>query len=74
MFENGDGKLHYAGMRPAQLWPGPMKPGLWHSCLSRMGRLLRSCADGFAVGLCACCTHAVGVLCTLWYASCACAA
>lgn len=45
MFENGNGKLHYAGQRAHQLWPGPMKPGLWHSALSRMGMLLRSCYD-----------------------------
>lgn len=72
MFQNDDGKLHYAGNNPAVLWPvsvcagqcgscssdpeamsscrspchqGPMKPGLWHSALSRLGLLLRSCLD-----------------------------
>lgn len=27
---------------------GPMKPGLWHSALSRLGLLLRSCLDDTA--------------------------
>lgn len=42
MFENeGDGRLLYAGGNARSLWPGPCKPGLWHSALSRMALMLR---------------------------------
>ncbi|KAG2435828.1 hypothetical protein HXX76_007023 [Chlamydomonas incerta] len=42
MFENErDGRLLYAGGNARSLWPGPCKPGLWHSALSRMAFLLR---------------------------------
>ncbi|KAG2498198.1 hypothetical protein HYH03_003952 [Edaphochlamys debaryana] len=47
MFENGDGRLLYAGANAGSLWPGACRPGLWHSALSRMGALLRhACVDG----------------------------
>ncbi|KAF5843336.1 hypothetical protein DUNSADRAFT_17914 [Dunaliella salina] len=53
MFQNDDGKLYFTGTKAHVLWPGPMKPGLWMACLSRMGRLVRSsheaaAADGHA--------------------------
>ncbi|PNH03609.1 hypothetical protein TSOC_010316, partial [Tetrabaena socialis] len=46
MFENTDGRLLYAGSNAGSLWPGPVKPGLWHSALSRMGALLRHACTG----------------------------
>eukprot|EP00879_Flechtneria_rotunda_P018686 GHRR01019609.1.p1 GENE.GHRR01019609.1~~GHRR01019609.1.p1 ORF type:complete len:296 (+),score=72.59 GHRR01019609.1:508-1395(+) len=51
MFGNTDGRLRLEGApkpEPRQLWPGPMKPGLWMSAVSRMGRLAVSCKKQLA--------------------------
>lgn len=46
LFSNTDGRLRMEGCaqpNPHVVWPGPMRPGLWMSAVSRMGRLLASC-------------------------------
>ncbi|KAF8071345.1 Eef1akmt4 [Scenedesmus sp. PABB004] len=46
MFGNTDGRLRLEGAphpEPRFLWPGPMRPGLWMSAVSRMGQLYMSC-------------------------------
>lgn len=45
LFGNDDGKLQYSGNNPNTLWPGDGKPGLWMSCLSRMGQRAKTCED-----------------------------
>eukprot|EP00475_Leptophrys_vorax_P042768 TRINITY_DN80608_c0_g1_i1.p1 TRINITY_DN80608_c0_g1~~TRINITY_DN80608_c0_g1_i1.p1 ORF type:complete len:388 (-),score=109.31 TRINITY_DN80608_c0_g1_i1:63-1226(-) len=46
LFQNGDGKLHYAGNDFTHLWPGEMKPGLWMSPLSKLGAFVRHVIEG----------------------------
>lgn len=51
LFGNTDGRLRLEGCpapEPRVLWPGPMKPGLWASAVSRMGRLAASCKQQLA--------------------------
>eukprot|EP00026_Physarum_polycephalum_P011953 Phypoly_transcript_12204.p1 GENE.Phypoly_transcript_12204~~Phypoly_transcript_12204.p1 ORF type:complete len:271 (+),score=34.36 Phypoly_transcript_12204:27-839(+) len=50
LFEQNEGKLQYTGNNPATLWPGDGRPGLWMSCISRMGLLAKQCeANGVLV-------------------------
>lgn len=42
LFENNDGKLHFTGNHFSSVWPGTWKPGLWMSCLSKLGVILHN--------------------------------
>eukprot|EP00009_Paramoeba_aestuarina_P010293 CAMPEP_0201532890 /NCGR_PEP_ID=MMETSP0161_2-20130828/51530_1 /ASSEMBLY_ACC=CAM_ASM_000251 /TAXON_ID=180227 /ORGANISM="Neoparamoeba aestuarina, Strain SoJaBio B1-5/56/2" /LENGTH=231 /DNA_ID=CAMNT_0047936549 /DNA_START=404 /DNA_END=1099 /DNA_ORIENTATION=- len=45
LFGNTDSRLSMDKSFNGILWPGPAKPGLYLSRMSRIGRLLRSCED-----------------------------
>jgi hypothetical protein len=45
LFTNHDASLNFVHHNPATLWPGIIKPGLYLSKLSFLGKLLSTCTD-----------------------------